>query len=51
VSNTSFKPSSINAAYRYRLTSLGDDKRTPGEYLNAIKVAVELKDRAGSLNP
>lgn len=29
--------------------AFGDDKRTPGEYLNAIKAAVELEDRAGSL--
>lgn len=29
--------------------AFGDDKRTPGEYLNAIKAAVELEERAGSL--
>jgi hypothetical protein len=29
--------------------AFGDDKRTPGEFLNAIKAAVELEDRAGSL--
>lgn len=29
--------------------AFGDDKRTPGEYLNAIKNAVELEKRAGSL--
>jgi hypothetical protein len=29
--------------------AFGDDKRTPGEYLNAIKAAVELEARAGSL--
>lgn len=29
--------------------AFGDDKRTPGEYLSAIKAAVELEERAGSL--